>query len=454
MGTRIADWFRTLLRAARSRLCGYPYTVALVLMLGGMTAPFLLRHDTSEWDDVYVRAARHLRSGEKIYAPGEAYVYPPLMALLAVPFTLAPQAAERLAWLLINAACLALVLRWAWRMSGGGKLEGPEPAAAPEHVIWLLGLACAFRYAIDCLSHQQNDLLTAALVFGGCVALTKSRPYLAATGFGLAAAIKCTPLLWTVYLAWKGRGRAAACVLGVAVAASLAPDLLHSPASGGIWLTAWLKSCLTPITARGFYPGVWFSDAVFNQSVSGAAYRWLVTTWSWAGGSVRVAQRAAAPSPLAVKAVVYAVEAGLAIAAAWAVGRGRRHPADQDDERRPAEFSVVLLLMLLFSPMSSKPHFCTMLLPAFCLARRAVCDKNRSAGLFLALAVAAGVAGTKGLWGGNLSVLALWCGNVMWSAVFLCAGCFQVLAVRRPAKSADPVILHLPTPPVRLRRAA
>ena len=41
-------------------------------------------------------------------------------------------------------------------------------------------------------------------------------------------------------------------------------------------------------------------------------------------------------------------------------------------ERRPAEYSVVLLLMLLFSPMSSKPHFCIMLLPAFCIERSAV----------------------------------------------------------------------------------
>ena len=31
------------------------------------------------------------------------------------------------------------------------------------------------------------------------------------------------------------------------------------------------------------------------------------------------------------------------------------------------EFSLVFILMMLLSPQSSKPHFCTLLLPAFCL---------------------------------------------------------------------------------------
>src|SRR5262249_8797691 len=152
---------------------------------------------------VYVRAANHLRAGEAMYQPAEGYVYPPFMATLVLPCTLLPPVVERLAFYLVSVLCALCLCRWAWQLAGGGPLPGFQPYALREHFIWLLGLACGFRYVIDCLSHQQTDLVIGALVLGGCVALSHSRPLLAATWFGLAAGAKCTPLLWCGYLLWR-----------------------------------------------------------------------------------------------------------------------------------------------------------------------------------------------------------------------------------------------------------
>src|SRR5207249_2663870 len=99
-------------------------------------------------------------------------------------------------WYLINVVCVIGLVRWAWRVSGGGPLEGAGAPDWREHLVFGIGLACAFRFVMDCLAHQQIDLVIGALLMGGCLALARSRGLLAATAFGLAAALKCTALLW------------------------------------------------------------------------------------------------------------------------------------------------------------------------------------------------------------------------------------------------------------------
>ena len=62
---------------------------------------------------------------------------------------------------------------------------------------------------------------------------------------------------------------------------------------------------------------------------------------------------------------------------------------------RAAEFGIVLTLMLLLSPMSSKPHFCTLFLPGFCLARLAVNRSSRAAALAVGVAAVTALASNK-----------------------------------------------------------
>jgi hypothetical protein len=89
--------------------------------------------------------------------------------------------------------------------------------------------------------------------------------------------------------------------------------------------------------------------------------------------------------------------------------------------------------MLLLSPMSSKPHFCTLLLPGFCLARLALTERNRRLGALLIGAVLAGASGIKGILGSDAASVALWWGNVTGSTLLLLAGCGYVLGRRSPS---------------------
>ena len=91
------------------------------------------------------------------------------------------------------------------------------------------------------------------------------------------------------------------------------------------------------------------------------------------------------------------------------------------------EYSLVLVLMLLLSPMSSKPHFCTLVVPGLCLARLAVERRDRLLMCVMAVAIGAGLLSNKDLWGAHIYDFALWYGSVFANAVVLYLGCVYAL---------------------------
>jgi uncharacterized membrane protein len=54
-------------------------------------------------------------------------------------------------------------------------------------------LACGGYYVFDSLGHQQTDLMIAALLFQGCLAVRDGRGLLGGVLLGIAAGCKCTP---------------------------------------------------------------------------------------------------------------------------------------------------------------------------------------------------------------------------------------------------------------------
>jgi hypothetical protein len=277
--------------------------------------------------------------------------------------------------------------------------------------------------------------LIGCLVAGGCLALSRGRDLLAATAFGFAAACKCTPLLWAPYLVWRGRWKPALLLLVVALGANLLPELISRPPDGGTWLQVWATRYLRPLAAPDRYPGTWGSDVLYNQSIAGAGQRWLVTQWEWTPEGVRVTTRPDAVSPGQLQTVVRGVEAALIGLSIVALARSRATGAGHQSERNVYEYGVVLALMLLLSPMSSKPHFGTLLIPGFALARLAVSSRRRGVGMVVALAATAALVSNKDLIGAGNYTLALWYGSVTAVSVALFFGCATTL-IRIPASAA------------------
>ena len=92
------------------------------------------------------------------------------------------------------------------------------------------------------------------------------------------------------------------------------------------------------------------------------------------------------------------------------------------------EFSIVVTLMLLMSPMSGLAHFAVLALPSLCLARLAVFRHRGSAIAAVAVAAIGAVAINKDLVGAFIYDAMLWGGATTVSAIALWLGCVAALA--------------------------
>jgi hypothetical protein len=262
--------------------------------------------------------------------------------------------------------------------------------------------------------------------------------YVAATCLGLAAGIKCTPLLWAAYLLWKREWLAAGWLVVVAVGVNLLPNLTCAPQQGGWWFEVWLQRYLLPLSEAGRYPGVWGSSILMNQALAGASFRWCVTTWHWTSSEIEIVTRSAPVDAGLLKLALYGVQGVLVLTVAALMNRRETGLARSSDTTSTAlEYSAVLLLMVLLSPMSSKPHFWTMLLPGFCLARLALERKQSCLWPFLIGSLALNVLSTQGLVGSRLASVSLWYGLVTGSAFTLLAGCALALGRERRWLASD-----------------
>ncbi|MCI0457847.1 MAG: DUF2029 domain-containing protein, partial [Gemmataceae bacterium] len=114
-------------------LRAYPCTVLAVVLLVVLAVPFLRKLD-GQWSDVYLRAAGRLQAGQDIYTFPTNYLYPPVMAWLTIPVTALPAWTAHLAWYLVSALCAVGLWYWSWRLSGGGRLQGPGVPRAEQLV--------------------------------------------------------------------------------------------------------------------------------------------------------------------------------------------------------------------------------------------------------------------------------------------------------------------------------
>jgi hypothetical protein len=403
------------------------YSLLLALLATALCLPYLFRTD-SEWMEVYVKAAGRLIDGDNLFQDG--YLYPPFQALIAVPWTAISLGLGRCLWFAINATALACMVRWAWLLAGGEC----NPNHSREIVAAFLGLACALPYLLNCLAHQQTDVLIGCLLMAGCLLFSRSRTFAAATCWGLAAACKCTPLLWAPYLVYRRKVWPATWLVCVGLAVNILPDLIAPPANGQIRLVEYYRNFLRPMSANQHYDGTWGSDLVYNQSLAGFGQRLLAHRLEYEAGDYAVRPMPQAAQPITLRFLL--VGAAGVLLAGTLLGAGRPfHMGSPGDRSFPLEAAAVLSLMLLLSPMSSKAHFGTLLLPAFCLARAALQPGSRQAKAFFLPALALAWFANKDLLGSKLYTLALFYGVATVQTLVLLIGSLLLLWQMRHAEA-------------------
>lgn len=399
-------------------------SLALIVVALGVQATI---KPASEWVEVYVKAGVQLFRGEDIYATGFAYLYPPFAALLAAPFALVPEWLARLIWFAVNIVAAAVMIFGAWRLAGGASRWDFSPAARGEWIALVLGLACTISFILNAFAHQQTDILIGALIIGGAIYLHAGRDVPGGALIGIAASFKATPLLWAPYLGLRGRWLAAVLVGGVAIAVNLLPDLISTAPGRSLWLVNWATRYVLPTQNLNAELGTWGSDLIYNQAFGGTVQRIVNTVPLLFQANPTIELRPLASSGT-LKLIVYFIFAVL-IAVSIAAARGRTEPLPAGaPDRVVFEYSIVLILMLLMSPMSGRAHFGILVLPAFCLTRMALVTQSRFLWCLTGAAAALAIFGNKDLVGTHLHFVLLWVGSTTLVTLMLWVGCVYVLA--------------------------
>lgn len=392
-----------------------------------VSIPFLTKSG-SEWDTVYVPTAGHLLAGESIYEQVHGFVYPPFSSLLAVPVANSSHIMQRLYWFAINICAIAIAIQAAWSLAHGPEINSSTPFR--EKLAAGLGTAVGLTYFLNSLMHQQTDVLLAALVLSGCQLFQNERIFAAASAFGLAAAMKCTPLLFAPYLLVRGRFLAAACMVLIAIGANLIPDLIHRPAHHSTWLSQWYSTYLAPMASPEHRPGEWGTLILYNQSFAGGLNRWTGSTWEFVDRTLNIQNTTPTLSSMQQKQIllILALSFGFLSLIAMAVARYRKSLSIA--EITAVELAIVCCGMLLFSPMSGTAHFGLLILPAYLMARSALVDRQWPAGVLFGFILLAAIVANKDLAGKTIYTLSLWYGVTTISALACFTGCILQLLKR------------------------
>jgi hypothetical protein len=391
---------------------GVPALAVVFFLLLGIV--FLREGSESEWCQCYVKAARRLQNAETIHrVEPVAYAYPPAMAMLAVPLANLPDHWSMIGWYAVNVWATCVTFACAWQLVGGPPLVG---FSWKWHAVFWIGVLLSLRFLVAPLENHQTDMVIAALVMIGACRCWRGNGLGAGVSWGIAAAMKCTPLLFGLYLLWRGRWRPAIVMGAVALGLNLLPDLLWPQPNGGSYLADWSRTFLARVGQDA--PGAWFSDVLLNQSLAGMVNRLATFGVPWSASEF-VDRAATAPAwpPLVMRGLVCGTGLALLGLSVFHWGRIGRQPAPvYRYEAGPLpwhrlhvglDVAMIVCLMLLLSPMSSKAHYAVLVLPSLFVARRVVESPTRGWMILLGAMAITGPLTAKGLLGKSLGDLTL-----------------------------------------------
>lgn len=373
-----------------------------------------------------------LGHGIDIWAVHE-YPNPPIMALVLMPLAQLPPVVGAMAWFLLKTALTLLAIRWVWRMADGwndpmdgdGAGEGTGKLKAQTMPAWasLAGLLLALGPIEGDLTHGNVNLFILFLLTGGLYGFTRGRDLQSGLLIGSAIACKLTPLLFVPYFVWKRAWIAlAGCGVSLVVLWGVVPGWAFGFEANAGYFASWVDRMVVPYVMHGKV-----TSEHQNQSLPGLVHRLLThspSTSARVGTEyfAREYHNVADLSPDAAGKIVLLLMAAYALLICWTC---RTSPALRRDWRLAAEFSLILLGMLLLSERTWKHHCVTLLLPGAVLAHGLAGPWRRTWPLFGALAASSVlmVSGSSGLSPAHARIgdLAQVYGCYTWSILILVA---------------------------------
>lgn len=349
------------------------FYIALIALFIGLSVQYsmkvLKKRDDGNTRGAINRWAKQLQdmeSGENIHAKYN-YPNPPIMAQILWPISelasfhpLAPA----LVWYYLKVGMVLLCFGWAFGMIESDTYRIP---------VWakMIGIALSLRPIMGDLSHGNINIFILFLVMACLYLFTRRRESLAGFVLALAIACKVTPALLVIYFLWK---RSVRVLIGTAIGLVcfffILPTLFYAIQEGSIvkgwernWaaLIAWFNGMIVPYLVNNVV-----TPERENQSLPGVLTRLLTHSPSftdWVDGiyTPLAFHHIVDLNPMLIKRCVQASQLCFLLVMVWACRANSRE--QRTGVAVAAEFSFILVGMLLFSERTWKHHCVTLLLP-------------------------------------------------------------------------------------------
>ena len=281
---------------------------------------------------------------------------PPIMALLLYPILQLPPLAAALLWFALKVGFTMVSFWWVFR------LIAPEDRPFP---LWAQGLVVllTLRPIFGDLQHGNVNLLILVLIVASLTAYRHGRDLLAGLVLALAIACKITPALFLPYFLWKRSWRVlAGATIGLVLFfwPGIVPAVFLGMEENQQQLVSWYGKMIAPV-AHG---QVWSEHN--NQSLPGLAIRMFTHSPSYSHYEAGwyTPDRYCNIADLDPQLVLWLVKGCAAVFALAFVCWCRTPTQPRIGWRLSAEFSLILLGMLLFSERTWK-HYCAVLMLPF-----------------------------------------------------------------------------------------
>jgi hypothetical protein len=284
------------------------------------------------------------------------YPNPPIMAVLLEPLALLPPLAGALTLFYLKVGMALAAYAWVFRL-----IETPDR----PFPVWarVLTVLLSLKPILDDLNHGNVNLVILFLLVAALFAFSRRWDVLSGVILALAIACKLTPALFLPYFLWK---RAWKTLLGIGLGLGLflwpglVPSLRLGFEDNQRQLFSWYRVMVQPFVLEGKV-----TSEHNNQSLPGLAARLLTPAPSF---STWIDNRYTPTRydnflELSAEQARRLTQAGLLLFALVVVGTCRTPIGSRTGWTLAAEYSLIVLGMLLFSERTWKHHAVTLILP-------------------------------------------------------------------------------------------
>ena len=331
----------------------------LTLLLIGYSISIYLR--STDFPTLYQAAERMLNLESVTILEPHAYAYPPFFAFLSIPLTFMPYQVAKMLYFYVSVAALVYSIIWLKRILSKSRLFNIPSNSKFYNVYTIIFIALTARFIVNNFEHLQADMFILLSMIGGLYFFLNGKDSLSALSLAIGAAVKVTPLFILFYFLWKRQWKIFSLGIFILISLNLLPDILLEKKGNSTYIAEWLPLVTEKLTPSGNDNESelsWSPNSRMNQSVSATLYRYLVHEKISTYSDKYVYVNIFSLNSKTAKKISISIILLMGLGFAWVT---RRRIFSRSDDRYILEYALALVLILLASPVSSKPHFATMI---------------------------------------------------------------------------------------------